>query len=211
MKKFFGLLLLIFISVSGYAQTSNNKDSTYYKNHFYINPFDLFFRTFTVSYERDINPNKNSIMINAGFLLEKTNTRQESGFNTELHYRINVFDYKTSKRGLVSNIFFAPYLQFRYVDHQEDRQYIDPVIYPPKTDPPQSQSLNANLRGYGAGVVMGIRTTAFNNRFCFSFYGGGGAKYTDVKGSQFAFSEGIAEENYTGITPKFGLQMGLSF
>ena len=207
MKNIFLFLILLFIGANGYAQASK-PDSTYYKNHFYINPFDLFFRTFTITCEREVNPNKNSIVINAGVLLEKRTDMSESGFNGEIQYRINIFDYKTSKRGLVSNIFFAPYVQFRYVDHKGTTQQLI------QTFPAQSfvtESIDANLRGYGVGVVMGLKTTAFNNRFCFGFYGGGGLKYTDVKGAPNVFDTSIVGENFTGITPKFGLQMGMSF
>ncbi len=210
MKKALLTLFLLTAVFSGFAQMQPAKDSVYYKNHFYLNPFDLFFKTFTVTYEYDIRPAQNSVAFSAGVILSKTNSVSENGFNGEFQYRINVFDYKVSKRGFVNHIFFAPYLQFRYLDHKE-AGYDDTQIltYPPKTYVYESR--NANLRGYGGGVVMGIKSYAFNNRFCFGLYGGGGVKYTEVKGNQNVFDTNLIGEDYTGITPKFGLQMGMSF
>ncbi len=212
MKK---IALFLFFAMSLSVASAQTSDSTYYKNHFYINPFDLFFKTFQVTYERDVTKSKNSIAFTGGVLLEKSNNAFELGFNTELQYRINVFDYSTSKRGFQSNVFFAPYLQFRYIEHESTDELTSYAMYDPNNPNAKPvtviDSRDANLRGYGVGVLMGLKSSAFNNRFCFGVYGGGGAKYTDVKGSQTVFGSSLVDENYTGITPKLGFQMGISF
>lgn len=211
MKKAF--LLLFFGSLIGSSQSYAQRDSVYYKNHFYLNPLDLIFSNFEVSYERDLKKDRTSFMLTSGvFLQHREDEKTESGFNVELQYRVNMFTYPPSKNGFRSNIFFAPYINFRYKDYEDLRSGQNYIIQPfGGKDSLMVQKTDANLRSYGAGIVMGIRLTAFNNRFCFGIYGGGGLKYSNVKGFKSVFDNSIVDGNYTGITPKFSVQMGLAF
>lgn len=199
MRFFFTTLVFLSMVFKANAQEL----PTCYKNHLYLNPVDLFSNTLRFTYERTINPNKNSFAFDAGVMKEKITNVAKSGFDAALQYRIAVFDFNPAK-ACTGNIYVAPYIEFMYINYNDVinnlQQFQDTFL-----------SRDANLRGYGTGMVMGISTPLYKDWARLGIYGGIGIKGINIKGYRDAFNTEEPGACYEGVSPKAGLQFGVSF
>lgn len=174
-------------------------------NRVYFNMFDLVYSTFGVAYERDIK--RNSLLISAGGILMKNNSRSRTGGSGEVQYRINLIDEKAGYENTVF-LYFAPYAQFRYIDEEEKA-----IAYAYSNSYYASYSYinRANLRSYNGGALLGLSLYAMKRRLCFSFFAGGGLRYVDIRGSEYLFDQTVFSVGYSGVLPRFGFQFGVGF
>lgn len=201
MKNLFipGFILTLFLTPC-FAQEADNVGN---HNFFYVGPADLFFNTLQIGYEKELK-NTNSIALFGGFKLsEKNGYRDRIGGNGELQYRINLLYNKQGQTKLTKNFstfaYFAPYFQYRY-EELTDKIYISDVY---------SVNQISTVDSYFGGLGFGCRLTGMENRFCLNVFAGGGLKYSDLLGDK-KYSD-FFQVGYTGISPKFGFQMGIAF
>ena len=173
------------------------------ENYFYVGPVDLIFNTLELGYERKLH-NNNSFVVLGGFKLsKKDDIINRMGGNGELQYRINLLYNKEAVNGVVKKYstfaYFAPFIQYRYEDITDMTVNDDNV---------QQQTHTIVNSAFG-GLGFGFRLTALESRFCANFFAGGGLKYSDVTG--LLRYTNFLETGYTGIAPKFGLQLGIKF
>ncbi len=172
-------------------------------NYFYIGPVDLVFNTVELGYERKLK-NHNSIVFLGGFKLSKRdNYFNRMGGNGEFQYRINLHYNKETISGLVKKYstfaYFAPFFQYRYED----------ITDVTGSDINGDEYTHTIVNSGFAGLGFGFRLTALENRFCANFFAGGGMKYSDVSGLN-RYTD-FFEVGYTGIAPKFGIELGINF
>lgn len=175
------------------------------KNFFYIAPLDLIFNTIQVGYERKLR-NHNSIALNGGFKLSKKDEIiNRLGGNAEFQYRVNLLYNKEALNPMIRNhstyTYFAPFVQYRY------EEITDAI--------PDSKDISVMKKDYTyvnsgfVGFGFGVRLSALENRFTLNVFGGGGLKYSDVKGDK-SYAD-FMEVGYTGIAPKISFQLGITF
>jgi hypothetical protein len=217
------IFILLLVTGRTFAQVPVVKDTAVYKNHFYLNPFELFLKTFEVTYEHDC---KNSgFALDAGLEYEKytkpgynnSNSGEDSkklltGFDSQLQYRFYLFNKATRRQNFQNILYFAPYLTFKYVDLSSANYYQTAFNPTNGTYSGFTVQTSGNVRSYGGGLVIGFRISGLNNRFCAGAYLGGGFKSSDVRGNAFGSSDyQINNDAFSGITPKVGVQAGISF
>ena len=105
--------------------------------------------------------------------------------------------------------FFAPYLRFSYTDISEDVTYASSTYNSNNYYTNISVEQNSYVRSYSGGLLFGVRMTGAENRFTTSIWAGGGLKASDVAGNQDY--KDIYKIGYTGMIPRIGIQLGISF
>lgn len=193
MKKVSLFLFLALLSVASFAQDEQQKS---YKNYISFNPLQFFDNTFAMSYERLIS-NDQSLSLEAGAIYEEG---IREGFYGELQYRYFIYDDVLWTDNNVK-IFFAPYLQYKYVEESTSYWYDDGI-----------KDTEYKINSYGAGILTGIKLTIIE-RLVFDFYIGGGIRRTnDFKAeTDEYYYDGVWDAGYNGIAPKAGMRIGFNF
>ncbi|MBL4654971.1 MAG: hypothetical protein JKY33_04015 [Bacteroidia bacterium] len=207
------LLLSLFFAFSfsnGTAQEYEQVESlNEYKNHFYFNPFVVFAGTFQVGFEHNFNTG--SIMLVAGGILADNDWTYKEGFNSELHYKFEIYNYQKSLNKIKGHprynivYYMAPHIQFKKQKIIcEDNWWWGG----------NSETHDATASTYAGGVMFGTKVIMFQ-KLTMDIYAGGAIKYTDTVGDDpgdfNCFTGGIFSPFYTGVTPKMGLQFGINF
>lgn len=197
---FFGMFLFISCLFSQEKKPEKRKE-----NFFYTAPFDLFFNTLQLCYEKKLK-NHNSVALLGGFKLsEKEGTISRIGGNGEIQYRINLFYDKETKStiALVENYsafaYFAPYLQYKYEEITDNISM----------NPSKSDYTLTIVRSYFGGAGFGVRFTGIESRLSLNIFAGGGLKYSELHGSK-KYTD-FFDAGYTGFAPKLGFQIGIAF
>jgi hypothetical protein len=198
---FFIFFIFISSSFSQERKAENNK-----KNYFYIAPFDFFFNTLKLGYERKMK-NYNSFFLAGGFKLsEKETLINRIGGNVEIQYRINLFYNKETVNdiSILKNYslfsYFAPYFQYRY-EEISDNFY--------KNSYKSDYTTTTIVNSYFGGAGLGLRFTGIENRFSFNLFAGGGLKYSELIGEK-KYTD-FFDVGYTGFAPKLDFQIGVAF
>lgn len=199
-KSFLLVFILSSLLFSVFAQQTVEINKN--RNFFYVGPADLFFNTIQIGYEKQLK-NTNSIALLGGFKLsEKDGYKDRIGGNGEIQYRINLLYDKQGLSKLTTKFstfaYFAPFFQYKY-EEITDKEYLDNI----------SVSVVSIVNSYFGGAGFGCRLTGIENRFCLNAFVGGGLKYSDLSGDK-KYSD-FFQVGYTGISPKFGFQMGIAF
>jgi hypothetical protein len=190
------IIPLLFFSLDITAQPANTQEDR--KNYLYAGSFDVFLNTFLAGYERTIK--NNSVAVLAGFkLTQREEINHRIGGNVEVQYRINMMYNRQSKDRsghLITFPYFAPFIMYRYEEITEE----------PSNDLLGQKTIVNSAFG-GAG--FGLRLHGTNSRFTMNVFTGLGMKFSDNQGS--GKYDGFLETAYTGLAPKFGLQLGIAF
>lgn len=203
-KKIFLLLAVLAIfSVQAFPQEVNyDKSSNSFNNYRNIYKFSLteFTRnTFQMGYERFISPST-SIYLIAGLTSKDNSYDKVLGIRTELQLKIHAY---TSSRGKVMHrLYFAPYVMNHYFDTEfTDWEYDNHGNY-------YQTKVTDSYDALGTGVLFGW-SFSFAKRMNIDVFTGGGIRRTIGSGDNS--NDGVWDYSYSGITPRFGIDVGFLF
>ncbi len=210
------IAVCLLASGSCFAQ-DKAEDEIIHSNFIYGSPFGIFVNRFTLSMEHNL-PSHNSFMVTGSLSLSDNLEKSERGGGGEFQYRVNMSKHP-DRSSKYSFFYFAPYMQYRYMD-VIDGQYGN-IYFANNNGTYASHYSYYNeqriIHSVSGGLLLGIRLTNKSNRLSFDLFAGGGMKYSDVsyKNHQetysYARNYSMFDAGYTGVVPRGGFQVGVSF
>lgn len=201
------MVLLIFSQLS--AQESPNYP---YRNAIKLGIPELGNSQFQFGYERFFGDRKSSIIIMPSFILKKNADEELGGFELAAQYRFMLSNHKDA--WFLNNISFygAPYAQYLTLTSENAfYKYVNGVPEPLRNI--AKRDINAIEGGLLIGAHMDL-----TSRINLDFFVGGGVRYSDVtdsgdqiEGYPYSYYYSVFDREYTGIKPRIGLMMGISF
>lgn len=197
MKKVLAVLIIIILAGNVRAQVLATANSPEYNNILKMSA-SLFVRsTFQMGFEHFFNQNT-SLNISAGMNFQDSDYDKNFGVRTEAQMRFHVF---TVIKPTESNrLYFAPYLMNHYLVIERNNYYSS------SSDNWYKDTFNA----FSGGMLFGWSYT-FANRVNLDIYSGGGLRKTFGYDEANGYSDGIFEYGYSGIMPRFGIDLGFWF
>jgi hypothetical protein len=199
MKKTIVSLTLLFLVGAGFSQEPT--ENKLLKNHIYLDPLPTLMNTFQISYERTFCDATKSIQISGGAIAKVSDNLKlfgsndhnlEYGFSDEVQFRFYLNDIRNSgkENKFQFAFYFTPYIAHKYL----------------KTSSASYDYINS----VSAGLLSGWKGTY--GHFVFDVFMGGGYKKSMANNNDhFYASNSYWDNTYTGILPKFGIQLGFSF
>ena len=193
MKKSFLLSVLTLFALGAFSQTTLVK----------ISPFHLLDGTFYTSFEKNIN-NDRTIYLAGGYRL--SDNGDDTGWMGELQIRKYLFRFTNSKSlgdSPFSGVYGGLYANGKYFSEFEDNSgyyYYDDFYY---------ETEDYEIKQVEGGVMMGIQLV-FHKKLSLDFFVGGGLRAAEINGTYFR-TPYSPERGYTGIVPKVGFDVGISF
>ena len=216
MKKItLALLLLAFLFQVNAQETTTYK----YRNALKVSPFEFGQSKFQVSYELYNRSRSQSLLVMPSLILEENGKDIKKGVELMMQYRFFLSHLRKGENktlGFYDIGFYAgPYMLI--VGYRED--YERDIYYPDKGNAEQ-MTFEKDVEAVEAGVILGIQFD-ITTRILLDFYIGGGIRQGDVMDSFDDFdhpddfyyepSYGVFDIEYTGVKPKVGFQVGISF
>jgi len=200
MKKVIVIAAICFLCMqTPFAQDNTVKKT--YPNIFKFSVTNFFDNTFQVSYERKLCTNS-AMMISAGIIYKNNNGDKMQGYKADVQYRNFVFTKEKENSGL--NIYFAPYVLYRYTERSNNYIY---------DFPPYNYNNKYFFNSFSGGVLFGINFT-IAKKISLDAYLGGGVKRTfgpHLKDNVSMYNTSIWDPGYNGITSKGGIDVGFKF
>jgi hypothetical protein len=212
-KHLYGLLALLIILLSGnscLAQKNNLFDSLP-KNLIKINPWGIYWGSYSISYERFVGL-KNSFEISANFKYNKKNKfifsdaneldsgmiPKATGFMTMINFR-HYFSLFHKKRNNFSWFYYSPFFRYSYLNFSDTNE---DFIY------------SFKINSFKTGMTIGLMKT-FNKIVVDAFIGpqlifnnNGAGKYYNLPWENDSFSIPLY---YVGLGIRGGINIGYSF
>lgn len=196
MKKNLLVIAIALLSLGGVAQ---EKESAMKNNLVSFSIPRLFMNNFSVQYERILSDHT-SMAISGGIILKENRGESRIGGNGEFQFRM----YPAIMREKVfQGVYFAPYVNYRYVDMEESNYY----YYPEPAE--EVERIHAYYSTFGGGIVVGAKI-AIMKRVVFSFEVGGGMRYTTGTKDEDRYYD-ITDYGFTGIAPRADIGLGFFF
>jgi hypothetical protein len=207
------LLIYLFVSLtfSGISQ-----EEFKYLNVFKLSPIEFANSEFQFSYERYFNNRKSSIIITPSILLKDQGEESFSGVQAMVQYRLYLTHLQKGihKTLQMHNIGFygGPYVLG--LTYQED--YSSGYF-----DLDRNEFINKlyhkDIKAIEGGAIMGIQLD-ITERIVLDMFVGGGIRYANVDDDILLdqpddnyFYYDVFDVEYTGVKPKLGLQLGITF
>lgn len=212
MKKATLLVLVLFLGTHLMSQgESNPSNITYpYKNVLKLSPVELVRAEFQVGYERYFKNRAQSLNVLTSIISGKNGSETRDGLQLFGQYRffLSHLQKETHQTLNMYNIGFytAPYaLGLTYKGTYESGDY-DPINGEFVT-----KLIDERINAFEAGALMGIQLD-ITSRIVLDLFLGGGVRrsFTDVS-DESQNEYGLMELGYTGVKPRIGLQMGITF
>lgn len=183
--------------VAGYDKSTNS--FTKYRNIYKFSLTEFTRNTFQMGYERFVTPSTSLYFI-AGLTSKDDYYDNVFGIKTELQLKIHAY---TSARGKVMHrLYFAPYIMNHYLDTEfTDWEYDQNYNY-------HEVKVSDSYDVVGTGVMFGW-SFSFAKRMNIDVYTGGGIRRTIGSGDNS--NDGVWDYSYSGITPRFGIDVGFLF
>lgn len=213
-------ILFAFIGTTIHAQTIEVQNPTPQATSSYnvikINPIAFFYSTMEFHYERYLKNNV-SIQIGAGFCgKEKKETYASTNFNTNYELTNKVTGYtaqgvlKIYFKNLVplNGFYFAPMVRYNNYNFEIYNGNVSTGSIP-------YSFVKYNLNFIEGSVCFGYQLVS-GSRFTLDTYVGGGIrmandnKPTSYTKSDYVF-DSLERQNSTGVLPRAGIQLGISF
>jgi hypothetical protein len=197
MKKILLVLIVVSITAGVEAQVLATANSPEYKNILKMSA-SLFTRsTFQMGYERFFQPNT-SIYIAAGMTFKDSESEKVWGIRTEAQMRFNVFTVINATQS--HRLYFAPYLMNQYFETESNNYSNSYPVW-------GKDSFDA----FGGGMLFGW-SFSFANRINLDLYTGGGIRKTfNYKNNETYSDDNVFGYGYSGIVPRFGMDIGFWF
>lgn len=218
MKRIFLFIAIIFASFHVFAQESLVK----------VSPFHFIDGTFNLSYEKSFSTD-NSILFSGGFNLAENG--DEYGWMGELQLRKYVFrpNVNSSSSLPLSGIYTGLYGNGKYFVQQyqryydywdvepyyeetydENGQYVGSTYVPGEGYEYRSENIEYEIKQIEAGIIMGFQLL-FSDKISLDLFVGGGLRSSQIDNKPEQLEFYSPERGYTGIVPKIGFDVGLSF
>lgn len=193
-----------------------------------VSPFHFVDGTIYSTYERALS-NNNSFTLSGGYNL--TENGDEYGWMGELQLRKYVFKpaINNSSDSPLSGVYAGLYGNGKYFVQQYDRYITSWEIEPyqkPNYDENGNYIGSTYIDGIGyssvkktdeyevkqmeGGIVMGFQMI-FSNNLSLDFFVGGGLRSSVIENKPKEIEFYAPERGYTGIVPKIGFDVGISF
>jgi hypothetical protein len=195
MKNYILICLFTIGSFTAFSQSSLVK----------ISPFHLFDGTFYTSIEKNLN-NDRSFYLAGGYRL--SDNGDDIGWMGELQIRKYLFRFNKSESlgdSPFSGVYGGLYGNGKYFSESESEySYYDYEI-----DGFSYYQDDYEIKQVEGGVMMGIQFV-FHKKLSLDFFVGGGLRASEITG-MYRFTPYSPERGYTGIVPKVGFDVGISF
>jgi|WetSurMetagenome_2_1015567.scaffolds.fasta_scaffold206515_1 hypothetical protein len=202
------LLFLALLLVAGTQAFSQDQEVNYdkttssfsnYRNIYKFSLIEFTRNTFQMGYERFISPST-SIYFIAGLTSKDDYYDNIFGIKTEVQLKIHA--YTSSKGKVMHRLYFAPYIMNHYFDTE-----ITDYVWDNNGNYIQSK-ISDSYNALGTGVMFGW-SFSFARRMNIDVYTGGGIRRTIGAGNDS--NDGVFDYSYSGITPRFGIDVGFLF
>lgn len=198
------ILFLVLLLTTGFLAHSQNNNSGNaapsirdYRNIYKFSISEFTRNTFQMGYERFVAPSTSLYLI-AGITSKDDDWEDIFGLRTEVQLKIHA--YTSSKGKVVHRLYFAPYIMNNYFETKTtDWDNYGTNNYAKVSD---------NFDAVGMGVLFGW-SFSFAKRMNLDIYTGGGIRKTI--GASKDSNDGVWDRSYTGITPRFGIDVGFLF
>jgi hypothetical protein len=195
MKKIILSSVLFLFAISAFSQSTLVK----------ISPFHLFDGTFYTSLERNLN-NDRSIYLAGGYRL--SDNGDDYGWMGELQIRKYLFrfnKFKSLEESPFSGVYGGLYANGKYFSEFDEDLY----LYDYENNDYYYEDQNYEIKQGEGGVMMGIQLV-FHKKLSLDFFVGGGLRSSEINGN-YNGRPYSPERGYTGIVPKVGFDVGISF
>ncbi len=193
-----GFVFLMFIVSSACLSAQNDFEYEMFDNEIKLDVFPLFNNTFGVAYEHYFHQ-ASSVMGKASFILMESSYENRMGAKVEGQYRFYAYSNDVPIDMYFSGLFFAPFLQYEYIDFVES----------PDNIAQREHYFFSSVRG---GILAGLQFFLYE-RFVLEVSLGGGIKYT-IDETPFVpaeYSGDVTDPGYNGIVPKGHALFGVRF
>jgi hypothetical protein len=199
MKKILTVLVIVAACFSASAQVLATANSPEYKNVLKMSA-SLFVRsTFQMGYEHFFQTNT-SFYVTGGLTYQDSDYEKVWGVRNEAQMRFHVFTVIKPRES--NRLYFAPYLINQYFETEG-------WVYGTYG---YDQWATDSFDAFGLGMLFGW-SYSFANRINLDIYTGGGIRktfgYDDIINS--GSSDGVFDYGYSGIVPRFGIDIGFWF
>ena len=192
MKKITLILCFCITSLFAFSQNSIVK----------ISPFHFLDGTIYTTYERALN-NNNSFALSGGYRL--SDNGDEYGWMGEIQLRKYIFkpDINSSSESSLAGVYAGLYANGKYFVEQYERYYHYNNSY-------SSTNYDYDIKQVEGGVLMGIQIL-FSKKLSLDLFAGGGLRNSEFDHKPINMDFYSPERGYTGIVPKIGFDIGVSF
>lgn len=190
MKKITFTLCFCIASLFAFSQNSIVK----------ISPFHFIDGTIYATYEMAFN-NNNSFSLSGGYRL--SDNGDEYGWMGELQLRKYIFkpSINSSSESSLAGVYTGLYGNGKYFVEQYEKNYYNSS---------RSYTQEYDVKQMEGGVLMGIQIL-FSKKLSLDLFAGGGLRYSELDHKPINLDLYSPERGYTGIVPKIGFDIGISF
>jgi len=160
-----------------------------------VSPFHFLDGTIYTTYERAFN-NNNSFALSGGYRL--SDNGDEYGWMGELQLRKYIFkpSINSSSESSLAGVYAGLYGNGKYFVEQFQTS--------------NNFSQEYDVKQIEGGVLMGIQII-FSEKLSLDFFAGGGLRDSNFDNKPIGLDLYSPERGYTGIVPKIGFDIGVSF
>ncbi|WP_235296428.1 hypothetical protein [Portibacter marinus] len=183
-----------------------------YQNLLKLSPVELGRAEFQIGFERYFNNRKTSLNTLISIISGDNGEEKRGGFQAFLQYRFYLSQlYKETHQTLnMYNIGFysAPYILGLYQNETYSNWYYDPE----KGDT-QTELVDEEITAGEGGVLLGVQFD-ITKRIVLDIFMGGGVRQSKIVRNRDASGiedYGLLDQGYSGVKPRIGLQMGITF
>lgn len=167
-----------------------------------ISPFHFLDGTVYATYERALN-NNNSFALSGGYRL--SDNGDEYGWMGEIQLRKYIFKpaINSSSESSLAGVYAGLYANGKYFVEQYEKYYYYNNIY-------SSTNHDYDIKQVEGGVLMGIQLI-FSEKLSLDLFAGGGLRNSQFDNKPLDIDFYSPDRGYTGIVPKIGFDIGVSF
>lgn len=189
-----------------------------YNNAIKFSPFNLGQSEFQAAYEHFFGNRRSSVSIYPSIFLREVQDNQMQGWQAMLQYRFYLSHINKEERHTFLKLYnygFYAGLYGLYFDYSED--YRD-GYWSNTTNEYMIGDFTQSAQSVEGGAMIGLQID-ITKRILLDFYVGGGIRksaaidtfYDTQEDENYYDSYGVLDPGYTGVKPKIGLQIGVSF
>jgi len=216
MKKFKFLFLIC--SLSSYSLIGQNTNTYEYQNALKISPIEFAQSQFQITYEHYLNNRATSVLIIPTITLKDNGLESKKGIEGMLQYRFflsHLIKGEHKTLGMHNIGFFTgPYALGMVYNEEYQRGY-----YMQSRDEYVMDIFEKDIKAAEVGAIIGIQFD-ITPKILLDLYVGGGIRYADTEDTfeqvtdtdtNYFDAYDVFDQEYTGVKPKLGLQLGFAF
>ncbi len=191
---------------------------TYLNNVIKINPFLFGQSQFQLSYEHYFKNRKSSVLLMPSYLLKDSRDTELQGFEIMGQYRFYLTHYNKNERKTFLNMYNYGFYAGLYALYLNYDETFTRYTYNPITFENESNSYKKSIQSIEGGALLGLQMD-ISRRIVLDFYIGGGLRKSEVEDSyldsnieaEYYGEYSVFDFEFTGIKPKVGLMLGITF